>query len=59
MLFLAKSLGETFTVFKLPESVGAECNHFVVGLFERLKPVEAWLEEGQDHAEIIERLVLN
>lgn len=38
------------------ESMGDECNHFVLGLSERLKPVEAWLEEGQDHATIMERL---
>jgi len=39
------------------ESMGAECNYFVVGLFERLKPVEAWLKEKQDHAAIMEQLV--
>ncbi len=38
------------------ESMGAECNHFVVGLFERLKSVEAWLKEGQDHVAIMELL---
>ena len=38
------------------ESMGAECNHFVVGLLERLKPIEAWLEEGHDHGTIIELL---
>ena len=38
------------------ESTGADCNYFVVGLLERLKPIEAWLEEEQDHATIIERL---
>ena len=38
------------------ESMGAECNHFLLGLSGRLKPAEAWLEEGQDHATIMERL---
>lgn len=38
------------------ESMGAECNYFVVGLFERLQPVENWLEEGQDHNTIIKSL---
>ena len=38
------------------ESMGAECNHFIVGLSERLKPAEAWLEEEQDHLTIMERL---
>ena len=39
------------------ESMGAECNHFILGLSKRLKPVEAWLEEQQDHTTIMERLV--
>ena len=39
------------------ESMGAECNHFILGLAERIKPAEAWLEEQQDHATIMERLV--
>jgi hypothetical protein len=38
------------------ESMGAECNHFVLGLSDRIKPAEAWLEEGQDHPTIMERL---
>ena len=38
------------------ESMGAECNHFVVGLSKRLEPVEAWLKEKQDHASIMELL---
>ncbi len=38
------------------ESMGAESNQFVVGLLERLKPVESWLEENQDHDTIMKRL---
>ena len=38
------------------ESMGADCNHFVVGLLERLQLIEAWLEEKKDHATIIENL---
>jgi hypothetical protein len=38
------------------ESLGAECNYFLLGLAERLKAAEAWLEEQQDHATIMERL---
>lgn len=38
------------------ESMGAECNYFIVGLFERLQPVEAWLEEGKNHDIIIQNL---
>lgn len=39
------------------ESMGAECSYFVIGLEERLKPAQAWLEEKQTHPEIIERLI--
>ncbi|MBR8827940.1 MAG: 4-vinyl reductase [Gomphosphaeria aponina SAG 52.96 = DSM 107014] len=38
------------------ESMGAECNYFVMGVSDRLKAAEAWLEEGQDHSTIMERL---
>jgi uncharacterized protein len=38
------------------ESMGAESNAFVLGLRERVEPATAWLEEGQDHATIMERL---
>jgi uncharacterized protein len=38
------------------ESMGAESNYFVLGLPERVKRAEAWLQEKQDHATIMERL---
>lgn len=38
------------------ESMQADYNYFVVGLAERLKPVSAWLDEGHDHATIMELL---
>ncbi len=38
------------------ESMGAKSNHFVVGLEERVKLANAWLEEGHDHSTIMERL---
>ena len=38
------------------ESLGAETNYFVVGLQERLKPVEDWLAENQNHETIMKRL---
>ncbi|WP_013320490.1 V4R domain-containing protein [Gloeothece verrucosa] len=41
------------------ESMGAEANCFVLGLEERLKIVLAWLEEGHDHATIMELLCRN
>ena len=41
------------------ESLGAECNHFVLGLEERVKVAEAWLEEGHDHDTIMARLCSN
>ncbi len=38
------------------ETLGDDCNHFVLGLRERVKMAEAWLEEDHDHATIMERL---
>ena len=37
------------------ESLGADCNRFILGLPQRLKPAEAWLEE-QNHENILNRL---
>ncbi len=38
------------------ESLGSDCNYFILGLQQRLKPVEAWLEEEQDHETVMKRL---
>lgn len=38
------------------ESLGAECNYFVVGLQKRLGQIEQWIEQGKSHAEIIQKL---
>ncbi|WP_017715004.1 V4R domain-containing protein [Kamptonema formosum] len=38
------------------ESLGADCNRFVLGLPERLKPAEAWVTEGQEHQKIMAQL---
>jgi uncharacterized protein len=38
------------------ESLGATANRFVLGLGDRVKVAEAWLEEGQDHDAILQRL---
>ncbi len=38
------------------ESLGNERNYFVIGLAERLNPVSIWLEEGHDHATMMELL---
>jgi uncharacterized protein len=38
------------------ESMGADCNYFILGLPERVKRAEAWLQEKHDHATIMERL---
>ena len=40
------------------ESLGADCNRFVLGLAQRLKPAEAWLEQ-LDHETILDRLCTN
>lgn len=41
------------------ETLGADCNQFVLGLAQRLKPAEAWLGEGLDHEAIVNRLCSN
>ena len=38
------------------ESLGAERNYFVVGILDRLKPVENWLEENLGREAIMKRL---
>lgn len=38
------------------ESMGAECNRFILGLSDRLQPAEAMVEQGQDHETILTRL---
>uniref|UniRef100_B8HN29 4-vinyl reductase 4VR n=1 Tax=Cyanothece sp. (strain PCC 7425 / ATCC 29141) TaxID=395961 RepID=B8HN29_CYAP4 len=38
------------------ESLGADRNYFILGLRERVEPAAAWLEEGHDHATILDRL---
>ena len=38
------------------ESLGAESNYFVIGVSDRLKPVEDWLVEKQDHETIMQQL---
>jgi hypothetical protein len=38
------------------ESLGADCNRFILGLPDRLEPVEGWVTEGLDHEAIMHRL---
>lgn len=38
------------------ESMGDDCNYFIIGIEERLKAITPWLEEGHDHATIMELL---
>jgi predicted hydrocarbon binding protein len=38
------------------ESLGADCNRFVIGLQKRLEPAEALIEKGLDHESIMPRL---
>jgi predicted hydrocarbon binding protein len=40
------------------ESLGADCNHFILGIPERLKPVDDWVLEGMSHEEVIQKLCL-
>ncbi|MEY3866977.1 MAG: V4R domain-containing protein [Microcoleaceae cyanobacterium] len=41
------------------ESMGADANYFVLGLSERIKPVEAMVEQGKDHEAIMKALTQN
>ncbi|NEQ95629.1 MAG: 4-vinyl reductase [Cyanothece sp. SIO2G6] len=38
------------------ESMGADCNRFILGLQKRLSPVEALVSEGMEHKAIMEQL---
>ncbi|NES98875.1 MAG: 4-vinyl reductase [Desertifilum sp. SIO1I2] len=38
------------------ESLGASCNRFILGLPDRLRPVEGWVQEGLSHDEMMQRL---
>lgn len=38
------------------ESLGDDCNRFILGLPERLKPAEAWVAEKQEHESIMAQL---
>lgn len=38
------------------ESLGADCNRFILGLKQRVKPAEAWLDERLEHETILHRL---
>ncbi len=38
------------------ESLGADCNHFVLGLAKRLQPIDAMLEQQVAHDAIMEKL---
>jgi hypothetical protein len=38
------------------ESLASDCNRFILGLTQRLKPAEAWIEEAQEHETILNRL---
>ncbi len=38
------------------ESLGSNANRFILGLSDRVKVAEAWLEAGQDHDAILQRL---
>ncbi|MUL36852.1 V4R domain-containing protein [Gloeocapsopsis dulcis] len=38
------------------ESLEADCNRFVLGMPERLKPAQVWLEEKHEHETVMARL---
>ena len=41
------------------ESLGANCNMFVLGLAQRLKPAEEMVRQGQSHSAIMQQLCQN
>jgi uncharacterized protein len=41
------------------ESLGVECNLFILGLAKRLEPVTEWIDKGEHHNHIMERLCSN
>ena len=41
------------------ESLGADCNRFVLGLQQRLKPAQAWINEQHEHETILDRLCMS
>ena len=41
------------------ESLGAECNDFVIGLEKRLSPIEPLVEKGESHDSIMKKLLQN
>jgi len=41
------------------ESLKADCNRFILGLPQRLKSAEVWLEEEQEHEIILSRLCMS
>ncbi|ACB51459.1 hypothetical protein cce_2109 [Crocosphaera subtropica ATCC 51142] len=55
--FFSKLTGEDLHCIQTNyESMGANSNMFVIGLADRINPIQAWLEEGHDHATIMELL---
>lgn len=38
------------------ESLGADCNRFILGLPDRIASVETWVTEGKDHETIMKLL---
>jgi hypothetical protein len=47
---------ELHTVQTRCESMGADCNHFVIGLRKRVEPAEAMVEKELDHDSIMPKL---
>ncbi|NJN37559.1 MAG: 4-vinyl reductase [Acaryochloridaceae cyanobacterium CSU_3_4] len=47
---------ELYCIQTTCESMQADCNRFILGLPERVKVAEPWIEECQDHDTILSRL---
>ncbi len=57
--FFSRLVGrELVAVQTTCESLGADCNHFIIGIPERLGKVEQWVLDGMSHDAIMQKLVL-
>ncbi|MEM9116753.1 MAG: V4R domain-containing protein [Cyanobacteria bacterium P01_D01_bin.6] len=56
--FFSQLTGRDLTCVQIScESLGADCNRFVLGLENRLQAAEALVEEGQPHTAIMQMLI--
>lgn len=55
--FFSQLTGQTLNCVQIScESLGADCNRFLLGLEERLEPIEAMVDDHQDYQAILQSL---